>query len=489
MRSVLTTLFLALLLSPVAGADDDPFARQLAERLKQHVRFLAADSLEGRGLGTSGKVEAKNYIASHFREFNLETHGDDYFQRFELRSTSPIINTTATNVVGYIPGSDPALRDQFIVVGAHYDHIGFIMRGGEKIVYPGADDNASGTATVIELARYFDANREAIGRSIIFIAFDAEESGLLGARHFVAGNKVAAASDMRAMFSIDMVGMYSTNEGLMMMGVSTFNGGRELAESVAARHGVPLTNTAHRISYRTDTKPFGDLSIPAIYTSTGLESPYHQPEDRYDLLDYDGMATTTLYLADFIAELSNVPDIEPTRRLAATQRAIRFHAGVIANAGGTSHNYPDDFFNAKGLFGYGAGLFLQLKGSGMTLQPEVLYESYGSRTADGRFRAHSITVPLNLQLHLPSAQQDMVRMYGFLGPYYRHIFSGRKGENDLDFDTGYKRDEIGFSFGLGMEVLKLQFAWTYRTSAGTITQSTTTDIRQTGSLFTVGYRF
>ncbi|MFN5238087.1 MAG: M28 family peptidase, partial [Bacteroidota bacterium] len=157
-------------------------AQSRPERLRTHLDFLAADSLDGRGLGTAGKQKAALYIAESFRNAGLAPFDDDYFQEFFIRIS--MANMTGTNVIGVLEGSDPELKKEYIVLGAHYDHVGYEMKNGQRVVYNGADDNASGTAGLMELVRILSGRRAELKRSIIFIAFDGEESGLLGSKAF-----------------------------------------------------------------------------------------------------------------------------------------------------------------------------------------------------------------------------------------------------------------------------------------------------------------
>ncbi|MFP4366524.1 MAG: M20/M25/M40 family metallo-hydrolase, partial [Bacteroidales bacterium] len=231
-----------------AGQLNDYGNRSLAERLKDHVAVLASDSLEGRGLGTRGKVIAKNYIAGHFHSFGLIPVDGDYFQNFEMRVGLAWVQ--GSNVIGYLKGADPDLQSEFIVIGAHYDHLGYEDKNGQRIIYPGADDNASGTASLIELARYFSQNREKMGRSIIFIAFDAEESGLIGSEKFLNMSEAFGKNNIKAMFSLDMVGMYGVHSGLDMKGMGAVDGGVEMAECLAEEYNINLKNTSAEMEYR-----------------------------------------------------------------------------------------------------------------------------------------------------------------------------------------------------------------------------------------------
>ncbi|TVR75249.1 MAG: M20/M25/M40 family metallo-hydrolase [Marinilabiliales bacterium] len=462
----------------------------LARRLEAHVSFLASDSLEGRGLGTEGKIIAKHYIAEEFGSIGLQPPGDDYFQHMDLRIG--LARVPATNVVGYLPGSDPVLKDEFIVIGAHYDHLGYEYRNGERIIYPGADDNASGTAAMIELARHFAGNPGTFGRSIIFIAFDAEESGLLGAERFLQDIEYFDTEKIRMMFSLDMVGMYEANNGLHLRGIGTLEGGIDLAREVAVLHGLDLSRVTSEIEARTDTRPFGEAGIPAAQAFTGLKSPYHKPGDRYELLDYDGMALITDYLGTLVAEMSVMPDLMPSARFARHMSpwGIRLHSGVLAHLGSTHHRYPDEFFQADGLFAFATGLFFRMQfGQKFALQSELLYDFNGSQSQWGKYRQHSLTLPLNLHLYMAGDDGGLVRAYPIAGGYFRHSFAGSDEGIGPDFGNFHPSQEWGLNFGFGMEVMKVQVAYTWRIGLTDISNIQGTRVYNTGGYFTMGYRF
>ena len=186
------------------------------ENLEKHVYTLASDSLLGRGFGTEQGVKAAEYIADQDRSAGIEPVNGSYFHPFNHRSG--ILNIAGINVAGIIPGNDPELKEEYIVLGAHYDHLGWKVKGGDTVVYNGADDNASGTATIIEIGRNMAANQGSLGRSIIIVAFDGEESGLIGSTHFVESSMVPP-DKIKLMFSLDMVGMYKAHNGLDLVGV------------------------------------------------------------------------------------------------------------------------------------------------------------------------------------------------------------------------------------------------------------------------------
>ena len=488
MRSISLFLPFLIFISFVSQAAD-PWDT-LPGRLKRHVVTLTSDEMEGRGLGTKGKLLAKNYIADNFRDIGLTTFDglDEYFQHFELRIGLAIVK--ATNVVGFLEGSDPALKDEYIVIGAHYDHLGYRPVNG-RVVYPGADDNASGTAMLIELASFFAENPQMMGRSIIFIAFDAEESGLHGSEWFISGNKVVGRENVKLMFSLDMVGMLEANRGVDLRGISTLENGTGLAEKMASAQNLTIRRTTADLPVRTDTYPFGLAGIPSVHVFTGMESPYHSPEDTWDLLDYRGMARITLFMFSFVSRLSGLPELNPSRRFARLQHpwALRSNMGLIGLAGSTYHEYPDDFFRANNVFAFSSGIFFQMHfGYRLTLQQDAMFDYNGSRSPEGTFRRSSLIFPLNLHVNLASSR-GIGRFYSITGGYFRHNLWGRDGAEDLDFNTTHPGGEWGVNLGFGGEINRIQIATVWRKGITDITTADDTKIVENGVYFSLGYIF
>ncbi|RPI44336.1 MAG: M28 family peptidase, partial [Bacteroidetes bacterium] len=318
--------------------------------LKEHVYFLASDALLGRGFGSSQGREAAGYIAARMQEAGIGPLGGSYYHPFMYRTG--ILNIQGVNVAGIIPGSDPVLKEEYIVLGAHYDHLGWKMEDGDTVVYNGADDNASGTASIIEIGRDLVAGK-APGRSIIIIAFDGEESGLRGSTHFVEDSTVPMEK-IRLMFSLDMVGMVNANGGLDMLGVELLNESDKITGGIASENNINITKSNSRIGNRTDTAPFGKVGIPAVHAFTGVKSPYHRPEDDPDLLDYDGMARVVSYLSDvtrYLSQVETISDMQPSEeelQSAEEQKILR--AGIRAGAGTGQHIYQEEFYQGKSIF-------------------------------------------------------------------------------------------------------------------------------------------
>jgi hypothetical protein len=253
-----------------------------AQGLKSHVDFLAADEREGREAGSRGGQAAGNYVAAQLAALPLQGAGSDhgYFQPFA---------PNYRNVLALLEGSDPDLKDQVIVVGAHYDHVGFGLHGnslGEPgAIHHGADDNASGTAGGLELAKALCRLAQPPRRSVLFVFFDAEERGMLGSRHWVA-HPTLPLDRVVMMINLDMIGRL--RDELLVYGLNSGYGFRRL---VSSHNGtLPMSIDFRRTVYpKADHFPFFSKDIPVLFFHTGLHPQYHRPSDTAELINASGM--------------------------------------------------------------------------------------------------------------------------------------------------------------------------------------------------------
>jgi hypothetical protein len=453
------------------------------------VSYLASEALEGRGLGSDGLKLAKEYIINEFETHGIKSLGDHYIQEFPIRISN--VSLIGNNIIGLIEGTDPNLKNEYIVLGAHYDHVGYYYnKEDKKIIFPGADDNASGVAMILELAKYFNQNKQK--RSMLIIAFDGEESGLLGSYQFVKKVPESMVNNIKAMFSFDMVGMLSANKVLDLKGIGTIASHENYLNAFASKYKIELGNTSANIESRTDTRPFADKGIPSIHVFTGLKSPYHTPEDKADLLDYEGMMKIFNFSTDLITHIANENVIAKTSQfkneIANIEKGNKFNIGLIMNNGSGRHLYKDEFYDAKYVYNFSAGLQFNYKlNNYWSIQLEGLYDYNASKADGGTFKRHSISVPLNIELGTKMIR-DIPRAFIFAGPYYRYNFDGNLGSAPLDFDNEYRTDEMGISFGFGFDINRIRIAFTHRKSFNSIVQNGQ-DIRAEGRFFTLGYRF
>jgi hypothetical protein len=283
------------------------------ERMKADVEWLASPEREGRGAGSRGLAAAASYIAERFERLGLSpltpgAPGDDrYVQRFNMtgENAEPL---PARNVIAVVPGTNPALNGQALIVSAHYDHLGFgwpdARSGAKGQLHPGADDNASGVAVMLELARLMANGRPE--RSVIFAAFAAEEAGLLGARHYVRAAQAPGApfplSGHIANLNLDTVGRLEDGK------VTIFGAGsaRELPfvfMGAGAVTGVPTQVVAQEIN-ASDHTAFVEAGVPAVHVFASIANDYHRPSDTPDKIDYAGLGKVAAVLkeaADYLA--------------------------------------------------------------------------------------------------------------------------------------------------------------------------------------------
>ncbi|MCR4317027.1 MAG: M28 family peptidase [Planctomycetes bacterium] len=260
------------------------------EELQEHLEYLASDELEGRLAGSPGGRLAGEYIAEQFEASGLLPAGDDdtYFQAFSGFGQAG--NVSGRNVIGYIEGSDDEIGREVIVMGAHYDHLGHGSVGaldfGNTDIHNGADDNASGTSVLIELAEAFSELETPVRRTVVFIAFDAEEEGLVGSRHYCANPKFPL-SDTVFMMNMDMVGRLN-NGAVEIHGTPTADGLMDLVTTLTAADEL-APDYPQTMIMNSDHFSFFQKQVPVLFFFTGMHPQYHRAADDADLINYDGM--------------------------------------------------------------------------------------------------------------------------------------------------------------------------------------------------------
>lgn len=277
------------------------------KQLKNHVYTLASDEYEGRKTGEKGQKMAADYLRNYYKSLNINAlpGTNDYFQlvpgQFMKRAFSPALNDSE-NVIAYIQGSE--LPNEYIVISAHYDHIG--MANGE--IYNGADDDASGTSGVMELARVFKlAKDEGKGpkRSIIFLHCTGEEYGLHGSRYFTR-NPLVPLENIKANINVDMIGRIDTiykDNGNYIYLVGSLDEGKHLyeytnrANDLLTQMKIDYTYDDRKhpemIFYRSDHYNFAKNDIPVLFFNSGIHEDYHEPTDTADKIEYEWMTKRT----------------------------------------------------------------------------------------------------------------------------------------------------------------------------------------------------
>jgi Zn-dependent M28 family amino/carboxypeptidase len=318
---------LAATAAPVPAEVAPVLKRISAASMRGNLSFLASDALEGRGTPSRGLDIAAEFIASQFRAAGLEPLGDDgYFQTADWNLIDPrrAKNASATsaapvkvrNVVGILQGSDPLLKDTYVLVTAHYDHLGMKPGQGDGI-FNGANDDGSGTVSVIELAKAFSQHKTRPKRSIVFMTVFGEEHGLVGSRYYGAHPLVPIDKTI-AGINLEQVGRTDDNEGAQVrsVGVTGFDFSDVGAILKAAGDDTGIRVWKHPVNSdkyfaHSDNQALADQGIPSHTVSVAYGFPdYHGAGDHWDKIDYDNMAAVdrTVALAIWtIANATNAP--------------------------------------------------------------------------------------------------------------------------------------------------------------------------------------
>jgi hypothetical protein len=317
-------------------------------KIRKHIEFLASDDLEGRGTATMGEIRAANYIADIFKNAGLKPAGSDrsYFQPFQVSFAidgNPHL-LMARNVVGFLDNG----AKKTIVIGAHYDHLGKGFQGSsltpdsKNKIHNGADDNASGTTGLLELAGYFSGNKISEKHNILFIAFSGEELGLLGSKYFTE-NPTVPLDQISCMINMDMIGRLSNEKGLIISGWGTSPAWGKLIPDLAKNQKLRYAVDSSGVG-ASDHTSFYLKNIPVIQFFTGGHSDYHKISDDVSKINFQGEASILNLIAELINNLDKETD-EP-----------KFQTAENPHAGNTSTDFkvtlgimPDYSYSGKGL--------------------------------------------------------------------------------------------------------------------------------------------
>jgi hypothetical protein len=282
-------------------------------RLLDDIKFLTDDRLQGRATGSPGADSAAGYLARRFSEVGLQPAAGGWFQSFTVgRDASAARQGKAggvvgKNVIGILPGRDPVLRNQTVVLGAHYDHLGLGGFGSldpdsTGRVHNGADDNASGVAGLIQVAARLAASPPA--RTVVFIAFGGEELGLLGSAHYVQEPIYPLAGTL-AMVNLDMVGRLR-NGRLIVYGARSAKEFPALLDSLNWYAGFDLR--AQGDGYGpSDQSSFYAAKRPVLHLFTDLHEDYHRTTDDWQKVNLDGLKRVADFTLGLVTALANRP--------------------------------------------------------------------------------------------------------------------------------------------------------------------------------------
>lgn len=319
--------------------------KQVIKNLKGHIQYLADDKLEGRLVGSKGERQAYEYIIKNLKKRGVTAAGSKgYLQPFEIKKNmkNPHANAGDTlgtvikghNVVGYIDNKAPTT----VVIGAHYDHLGYNEYGSstyrpenkdeKPMVHNGADDNASGTAALIELAGLLKQSSYK-GNNYLFIAFSGEEEGLLGSNYFTKNPTIDTAT-INYMINMDMVGRLDTaKQSFAISGTGTSPVWNKVMADITPAHlKVKYTESGTGSS---DHTSFYYINVPALHYFTGNHYDYHKPSDDEFKINYEGELDIIKHIYSLIGKLDKEPVLQftPTKEDSSTKVSFKVTLGIM----------------------------------------------------------------------------------------------------------------------------------------------------------------
>ena len=320
-------------------------------KIKEDVAILADDKFEGRQTGTEGEKAAASYLVKRFEELGLQPKGTEgYLQAFnfkpktnphdEVKFTSVAEDSTVigTNVIGFIDNK----ADQTIVIGAHYDHLGYggessLFREEEKAIHNGADDNASGVALMLNLASKLKNTNTNTSNNYLFLAFSGEEMGLLGSNYFVK-NATIPKEKINYMINMDMVGRMKVDSTLAVYGTGTSPMFKQTL--TANNNSFKLIENESGVGPSDHTSFYlGDM--PVLHFFTGQHEDYHKPGDDSEKLNYDGMNLISNYIFEVITDLDNNGKLSFRKTKNESEETPRFKVGLGV--------VPDYLYDGEGM--------------------------------------------------------------------------------------------------------------------------------------------
>lgn len=328
--------------------------QEIELNLKKHIFVLADDKLQGRLVGSKGEKQAAAYIIKQFKKSKLTAKGSNGFlQQFSVKknlanphghdSDATATTIIGNNVVGFIDNG----AAYTVIIGAHYDHLGYDEFGSstyraekadeKPMIHNGADDNASGTAALIELARVLKTSTYK-GHNYLFIAFSGEEEGLLGS-NFFAKHPTIDTAKMAYMINMDMVGRLDTaKQSFAISGTGTSPSWETTLKQIPTDLKVKFDASGTGAS---DHTSFYYINIPVLHFFTGTHYDYHKPSDDADKINYHGAAQVVDYIYQLVGALDNKGKLAftPTAQDSSTKVSFKVTLGIM----------PDYLFDGKGV--------------------------------------------------------------------------------------------------------------------------------------------
>lgn len=299
-------------IKPKLPTIDDALYKIDESELKRNLEYLASKDLEGRMSGKKGNKLAAEFVKNKFESFGLPTEYHKFpIRRINSGPKNELGDDFTQNVYAWMDGNDSELKNEVVVIGAHLDHIGYgpsMSRTKELKIHPGADDNASGSVALLEIAEAFSLMKGQNKRTVVFMAFSAEEMGLKGSIHYV-NNPLFPKNDPNLskhifMLNMDMIGHLTKNKTAVFDdGQSSFDIG-DLIKKYSKKYSFARKITLRGAS-GSDHAPFYNKKIPVAFLHTGLHEFYHTPRDTPEKINYEGLEKISKYAFELVWDVCN----------------------------------------------------------------------------------------------------------------------------------------------------------------------------------------
>lgn len=332
MKSFYTSLLLALVINSTLYSQEFNSNKLIAD-----IEYLSSDQLEGRFAGTKGEKAAAQYIAKRFKDLKLTSLSNNYLQNFSFKQPNNPHDElefdkrgknqiNSINVIGYLNNN----KENTIIIGAHYDHIGY---GGiysldskemdKNKIHNGADDNASGVALLLNLAeRLIKENNS--NNNYLFIAFSAEELGLIGSKYFVE-NPLIDLKNANYMINLDMVGRLNKDKELSVFGAGTSPVFKQVINSTNNNFSLKIIDDGIGPS---DHTSFYNKGIPVLFFNSGSHQDYHKSSDDFELINFSGIREISEYVINIIHELNNFGKLNFRETVSEQPTVSRFEVSL-----------------------------------------------------------------------------------------------------------------------------------------------------------------
>jgi Zn-dependent M28 family amino/carboxypeptidase len=345
-------IFIVFVLALLTACKTEP--KVADNNIKADVEYLADDKLEGRQTGTEGEALAADYLVKRFSEIGLTEKGTEgYLQPFSFKpktdphkevefSKNSDSTITGNNVIGFIDNNAATT----IVIGAHYDHLGYggegsLYRGEDKAIHNGADDNASGVAVMLNLASRLKLKNDNAevkdSNNYLFMAFSGEEMGLLGSNYF-SKNPTIDAKSINYMINMDMVGRLKADSTLAVYGTGT----SPIFKQTLKAHNDKFKLIENESGVGpSDHTSFYLIDVPVLHFFTGQHEDYHKPGDDSDKLNYEGMNLISDYIFEIISDLDDNGELAFRTTKNESEETPRFKVGLGV--------VPDYLYDGEGM--------------------------------------------------------------------------------------------------------------------------------------------